>query len=259
MSYVSKDSSLWFNMPMVAGAWQASGAPGINHTLQNMKNGGVDAFRLTSPAYPAWSAQNGWMFNGSTTYLDTGYIRTAYVKTAFLISIKYTGTLSWRYLFGAKPASGNGIGMTVGTLTSTLYWIGSGGSTAWGPNQHRDMVAGGGYHGRSGDYYEAYVDGVRYEGNRYNENYTFPNMYIGGQNANGVFANGVNAQIKAFCILQCPERSAAIMEVIMHQMRYCDANPEWSVWNRRRQWFYLAATASGVPKHADYYARLRNG
>lgn len=31
------------------------------------------------------------------------------------------------------------------------------------------------------------------------------------------------------------------------QMQYCDVNPDWSAWGRRRRWFYAAATAATRP------------
>ena len=79
-------------------AWQAKGAASLAASYTNLNYGGSNL--LTSAVYPTWGT-NGWVFDGSTSYLDT----TVIPSTNMTVFVRFSGgnqTSGYINLFGSS-------------------------------------------------------------------------------------------------------------------------------------------------------------
>jgi hypothetical protein len=59
-------------------------------------------------------------------------------------------------------------------------------------------------------------------------------MFVGKGNSAGWYS-GTNMRAIAICARTL---NAAELWSASRQMQYCDVNPDWSAWGRRRRWYY---------------------
>lgn len=217
---------LWYALPGVVAAWQPVRAPGPLLARYNMAHGGDNRYRATDGTAPTWHGALGWQFNGSSQYLATGVVTTR----------------TWSYLVRFASASANLISLGVvdetggthydfirpRTTTNRQYYLGEAGVTVAGAQTSGVM-------GRAGVtcYLNGMADGTI-------SSFNAPSAlqhYIGALNFNGSAAQYHNGTILAQAFYS-RTLSAADVWTASRQMAYCDVNPDWSVWSRRRQWFY---------------------
>ena len=69
-------------------------------------------------------------------------------------------------------------------------------------------------------------------------------LFIGARNNNDTtIDNYISANILSVAIYQI-NLNASQIYTAYYQMMYCHVNPDWSVWGRRRRWFYAPEVAT---------------
>lgn len=253
MSYVRQDSALWYNLAGVVAAYQPVRAPGPLMARYNQARGGENKYRAEEPTgLPTWSAAIGWKFNNTAPIKH--YTTSLIVSSGWSMFVRFSGESAADVGVLAGSFDGAALrfyvaGAYSGISGKNLY--ANGGIKFDGSSSLSGVIGIAGQQG----YLNGVADGTALNAWNGTNTRTF---YIGCLNQSGTATDATNGYIQSLAVYARVLSKYEILSV-SRQMQYCDVNPDWSAWGRRRQWFYLAATASGVPKHADYYARLRNG
>jgi hypothetical protein len=216
--------------------YQPVAAPGNDICRFNQANGGTNVYCAADGVAPTWSPGAGWTFDGATQYLNTGCtpvsVGSWFVRFVGKATINRmpmgSGTALGTDVIGCIPnwsgAPPNDIVFYNGPYVVAGLAITSGGHvlSASGRQGYRDGLAEGGA-------IEAWV-GPGYA------------CAIGGVSTSGVIAAWWDSSVQAVAIYS---RSLSPAEVwrVTQQMKYCDINPDWSAWGRRREWYFMGAAA----------------
>jgi len=215
-------ADLWHSMSGVVAAYQPVRAPGPLLARYNMAHGGDNRYRAINGTAtdPSWVSNRGW--NVLANYLLTGWVP---VKNSFTVLVAYTGGAgAWGDLLYVYNA-GYTIALTqYSTVTNKRHYEKGGAYDAAVTGPARGVLA------ISGD--SGYLDGAL-EVAAIGTNWGSSNaaLQIGNTNCS------TSQYIRAVACVARPASAAEVWQA-SRQMAYCDVNPEWSVWGRRRQWFY---------------------
>lgn len=234
------DPSLWFNLPGVAAAYQPVRAPDSLSARYNMAHGGDNRYRAVPGMLPAWSWVAGWTFNGSTQHLLTGLSPTS--DAAWSALVRFSGA--------PDETESALIGATSSLMISPGWWGTVRYYYAGGVTQSPRAAAGVlGIAGRSA-YRDGALDATWTAGAWFDGE-----LAIGAALVSGTVQWHIAASIQAIAIYT-RTLSAAEMWLASQQMKYF--NPAWSVWGRRRQYYY-APTAAFQAAWAERANRLIGG
>jgi hypothetical protein len=119
------DTDLWYLTTGVVAAdvicaYKPKGAVSLAASYSNLANPGTQDAIATVP--PTWNSTDGWIFNGTDQYLDTG----AYPTSDWSVLIKFSDfSLLGRYLLGVEDYDINGM-FSFGDNSSLhdVYYIG---------------------------------------------------------------------------------------------------------------------------------------
>lgn len=238
------DPKLWFNSPGIVAAWQPVRAPGPTLARYNQANGGSNQYKATDGTAPTWAARTGWYFNGaSSQYLNTGVTATNNQQWSMLV--RFSGlvtTAQYKILMGAYNSASPYQGILLsGHWDSLSVMYMNGGNVKVSP---QITTGGSGVLGLAG--VQGYRNGLA-DGSAIGAVAgTFYPIRIGaGGIQTGNAAGHITGYIQA-AVIYSRTLSAAEMWAVSRQMAYCDVNPDWSAWGRRRRWFYAAATAADL-------------
>jgi len=107
-------------------AYQPKGAASLADSYTDLTGNGNDA---APGVAPAWDATNGWKFNGSTHYLDTGIVVSSGTWSALCQFTSYTSSGDYHDLFGAYGGSGDNFAILpyydAGGSVRYLYGVGA--------------------------------------------------------------------------------------------------------------------------------------
>jgi hypothetical protein len=229
-----RDPRLCWNWPGVVAYFQPVGCPGGSLLARyNMAHGGDNRYRAESAVLPAWSPLAGWSISSSTQWLDTG-IFVSDGNWSCVYRFQITGTGVGRGFFGHRQ-SGCAFGIGNSGAGGLYFWNGglrTGGSSA-------SAIIG--ISAR-----QAYRDGLPYLA----EIATGAAWPATTPIAIGRYygENSEIATVHAAAAFYSVQLSPVKMALASHQMAYCDRNPAWSVWSRRREWYYSAEVAAAVAR-----------
>lgn len=225
------DPTLWFNLPGIVAAWQPVRAPGSLLARYNQAHGGDNRYKATDGTAPSWSGALGWVFNGSSTYLKTGVVP----DDIGTLAIKFSGAALTGDNVTIGSRSSGSVGMFIQNSNSTNRVYVNGAFKSVSPCITTGVMA------ISNN--KAYLNGILEAGDISTSPYSITyEIYVGCLNNGGSPAIYRAANVQAV-VYYNRALSAAEMWTISRQMAYCDVNPDWSAWGRRRKWFYLAQTA----------------
>jgi len=231
---VRSDPSLWFNLPGVVAAYQPVRAPGPLLARYNQAHGGDNRYRaeLAAGALPVWSAVEGWYFPGTTSELSIGL----YAYSDWSLLVRYTGV---------SPVAFND---TILHCGNSLPRLSAGGS--WGTSTSQINRWGNGYLiWTVADSTQGVVAAVGADGykNGVAGGTSFGTWTIGTPSAVALSYNLAARTVKIQAGLVCSRiLSPAEVWHASRQMQYCDVNPAWSAWGRRRQWYYGPQVAATI-------------
>lgn len=226
------DSSLWFNLPGIVAAWQPVRAPGPTLARYNMANGGDNRYKATQVGTVNWNGYAGWIFSANiNNYFTTDVIAMSgwslfcrfsnSTSSADVLCGSYDGAALRFYVAGlwnnAKNLYGNGGLVQAGANTEGVIAVAGQQGYANGLPVGSEISAWSGTNTRK--------------------------FYIGCYNESGTAKYPVNGNIQCIVIYERVLSPAEVWQA-SRQMAYCNVNPDWSAWGRRREWFYLAPTAS---------------
>jgi hypothetical protein len=226
-------SSVWYNLPGIVAAYQPVAAPGFLYARINVAHNmrQPNTYSATPGVAPTWAPATGWTFNGSTQYLTTSLIVP-------------NGT--WSLLAEYRNPTGQ-IGFICGARTdifSSKRTIAVGNSDNlvgfWQNGGYRSVAdsALGGSKAVAGQI--AYKDGAFYNTLDAWSGVGTASIYIGALNDDGALVFPFAGSIRAVSLLSRPLSAAEVWQA-SQQMKYCDANPEWNCWSRKRRYWYAAA------------------
>lgn len=231
MPYRPRSTDLWFNLAGVVAAYQPVAAPDPRAARMNVSHDARRAgvYAATDGVAPTWAGHTGWMFNGSTQYLDTSLWPSQIAQTNSVL-VRYS---SW---------TRSSYSMLLGTFFSESgtreFNIGKNGTYSIANHGILNVTlpTGGvvGFAGTAG-----YIDGVNVGTLNSPGVYTTGRLLLGAATYynDGLAYYFATASIQAALIA---ERTLSPAEVALtsRQMAYCHVNPDWSVWERRRRYYY---------------------
>lgn len=225
------DTSLWWQMSGVVAAYQPIAAPGPLWARYNMAHGGSNRYCAVMTGALTWSSRRGWGGFSISNYVNSGVVPTA--TSAMLCRFADGAGGAWREVCGSAGTLETRFRLApvsaLNTANRSYHFANK--------NQLGGAAVGGGVLGMtpSTGYYNGLADASiasAWSG------VTFP-VLIGTWSSGGTpQSQAWDGTIQAWMIAQRP-LSSAEMWTASRQMAYCDVNPEWSVWSRRRQWYYM--------------------
>ena len=229
MAFRPRSDSVWYNLPGAIAAWQPVRAPDQLTARQNIVRDGRTAGEYKADGtLPAFSPLTGWEFSaGSSHYIDTGIVP----DRNYSVFVRFSGGLSPNsaYLFGTQSyfvQNWDGTTFRYSLINSTFQTLGNLTAGVVG-------IVGNGYTNGKG-YQNGRLD-VSGLGN--GSEPTWYTLFLGALNNAGTPANHLTANIQAAIVLDAPPSPDVVM-MLSHQMAWCDVNPEWSAWGRRRKYYF---------------------
>jgi hypothetical protein len=240
-------SDLWANLPGIVAAWQPTRCPGGSLLARyNMAHGGDNRYLATPGIAPAWSGASGFVFdNSATQYLNTGLIPVMDTSWSLFVRYAYASGGTYPTVCGVRQGTTGGaqdfiVAADDGATGTANYGrlrngVGNTGLQL-GPPRVEGVV---GFSGLTG-----YVNGVN-AGTLVSAATTNTRpFYIGAMNAAGSPNYFFPGTISCLVVV-ARTLSAGEVWAVFRQMAYCDVNPDWSVWARRRQWYIPSAQVAG--------------
>lgn len=233
-----RSTDVWFNAPGIQAAYMPISAPDSLAARQNVGNDLRMAGRHTAQpgALPTHDPRTGWVFvAASTQYLTTGVVP----QNSWSLLIRYSdGVISGNaFIVGTREAS---------TISTFGAWLTTGGASYLGNSALLNIgVVSAGVAGIANK--AAYLNGAS-AGTIGAGTYPFTVPIVIGANPGPSFP--VSAKVQAVAIAST-SLSSAHMTQYSRQMAYCERNPDWSAWGRRRHYYYAqtvtaAAGAVGI-------------
>lgn len=232
------DTSLWYNSPNVMAVYQPVRAPDSFLARFNMARGGDNRYKATPGTLPTWNAATGWTGNASNMHLKTGIILPVGTQASYTLLVRYTNAAlgategiagsvnfaDFRNGFGVGGIFGGYImnGQAVAVTLPASGVVGVAGNTAY-----INGVASGSIAASANDI-----------GSRNLFLLAFNNANAGTENP-GYYSD---ASLYAFGLWNYVLPPAQI-RAATRQMAYCDVNPDWSVWSRKRRYYYAPSQA----------------
>lgn len=242
MSYVSRDSRLWFNLAGIVAAYQPIRAPGPMLARYNLGLGGNNRYKATPGTAPTWNSISGWYFTGASSTLACGFTGGASQQESLIVS--YAGAS-----LGTPFGDINSIECRIAWWNGgpRLYKNGNQNSSTGSAVTKAIMCVAG----RQG-YLNGVADGMAIGAGTT----TAQNIAFNPAPASSPFTGYVLAAAFYRRVL-----SPAEVLAISRQIAYCNVNPDWSAWGRQRQWFYASQSsvmhqsASGATSPSGALAR----
>ncbi len=234
--YRVKSNAIWHSLPGVEAVYQPIGAPDSFAARFNVGawHRMVGKYTATPGVLPTWSPEKGWTCSG--TSLKTGIIATSAAWT-YLASFANAPSASEGTIIGAWTESGGRKMIWLQPYPNSSgrqYRNGGGTSTAALPGMNAGvigMAATTGYINGIADVTVAtgYPPGLEF--------------WIGSVNKDGTSDRWFSGIIKSL-LLASRTLTPAEMWLASRQMAYCEVNPDWNAWARRRQYFFAPSAAA---------------
>ena len=235
--YRVRSTDLWYNAPGVVAAYQPVAAPDAFAARQNVSNDlrRVGVYDAKLGVAPAWSAANGWYFDGTSQYFNSGVIPQK--TTSALVRFANAQVSNYQTLFGSFGAFG--VYFTIGNAVA----ISHGPYIIYGNTEYRGATSSctKGVLGLAAG--KCYQDGalVTVLGG-WSGTATMP-IYLGAYNP--LLWTYVPSSAQQAAMITHVDLSHAHMVQYSRQMAYCHVNPDWNAWGRRRQYFYAPSQMAG--------------
>lgn len=238
------DSQAWWNLPGVVAVYQPVRAPDPKRARYNMAHGGDNRYQAVEGVAPTWHGATGWTFDGATQVLNT-QVEPGNYWSIFLRVTDVPNVNAYRTGIGQRRGSSGTDGLMIrvnNQLNAHAYIY-----QAYAPVGN--YVASGVYAiaGTSG-YLDGAVETAALNGTGVNP---IP-IAIGANNQPSSDHGWTPAEYTAGTVraaaIYSRVLSAAEVWLVTQQMKYCDVNPEWSAWGRRRRYYYAppqGATLAG--------------
>ncbi len=227
-----KSRDVWFNLPGCVVAYQPVGAPDKVSALQNVSNnfGRLGQYTAMPGIAPTFSPSRGWTFDGTTQYLDTQVIPLFLNNfTYYSMICQFSGVSAYGILCG-EFTSGARFDISPYNQFADQHAYNNGGNGA-----ARGVRLSSGNMAMAGS--APYLNGVP-DGASLATGFTTNTLSIWIGNRNGS-AQLLGCKISAFSIYSRTLSSPEIFQAA-YQMKYCNMNPDWSAWSRKRNWYFAA-------------------
>lgn len=221
-----RNDQLWANLPGIVAAYQPVRAPGPLLARYNMAAGGQSRYMATvgGGLVPVWNPITGWRSLRTRPWLATGIAGMTVGAGGWSMLVQFRNAVSGGggYLCGYYSGVSNSFAIYP-TLASKVFY-----TTNSDNSQSPELTAG----------HLAIAGATGYRNGLADKALAGTGAVSGTITLCGSgTTEGADANILAVAIYS-RTLSAVEMWTASRQMAYCDVNPEWSVWGRRRQWFY---------------------
>jgi len=225
------DSSLWFNHPACIAAYQPVRGPDPLQVRYNQAHGGDNRYKAVDVVVgTVWTGSVGWQFNISA-YLNTGITFSGMPGYTAIARYVLGASQVFSAVFGVRNAATMRFGL-FGQYNSTDVNYGYGSTSAVINPKASGVFAVTNYGYRNGVAETTALTWADISASL--------GMYIGARNNNGSADYPFEGTIQAIAFFG---RVLSSHELWTHsrQMQYCDVNPDWSAWGRRRKWCLVTA------------------
>lgn len=222
-----KSNAVWHSLPGVEAVYQPIGAPSPVDALLNVGHDHrmVGRYTATAGVLPAWSAATGLTFNGTGQYLRTKLIP---LSTWTVIARISRATGSYLFIIGTQNwglFQYDTLTYYNGSNVSVAPYLATGVAGMAGPQGFRNGIASGAATTGSG-------------------NASGYDIFLGNRNDYGApWNNGFVGNLLSVLIASRPFTPAE-MWLASRQMAYCEVNPDWNAWGRRRNYYYAPSAAA---------------
>lgn len=236
--YRVRSTDVWYNVPGIVCAYQPVAAPDAFAARQNVSSDARRAgvYMAVPGVLPTWASATGWTFDRALgQYLSMG-AGLLLKPTTVLIRMTRAGS-SFRGVLGG---SANGcfailVWNTNVLMFQTQYTLGIFTSSAAYPAAETTFAFSYSVTG----VYAYYLNGLLTQSGTNDISVSRQTNRI-GYSPDGTFTGKIAAL--AIC-----NRTLSPAEIWLasRQMAYCNVNPDWSAWGRRRQYFYAPSQMAG--------------
>ena len=241
---LKSDPSLWYAMPGVVAAYQPIACPGgALLARSNVAHGGTGRYpAVVVGAAPGWSPARGWIFSGAEYLTTAGHGSSGYDVTPWTMMIQFDNA-------SLVPIMNGLCGINWFDMASKYYGLHQyrNGSTT---NVSGALTAGN--MALAGQW--PYLNGVVDSAAPFTADWQASNpIWIGrNEHALGTF------DARAFLLVNRVLSPAEVFSAA-RQMAWCHANPDWSVWGRRRRYYYAPSEMAAAAIYARRHQALRAG
>lgn len=234
--YRVKSNAVWHSLPGIICAYQPIAAPNPLAARQNVAHGGArfGVYTAALGVAPTWAGANGWTFNGSTTYLRTNLYPSYSISV--LVRFSNAAALNNGQLFGSysTPIGNSRYGIIPNsTIPGVAYSYDE--SVVVTPGLSSGVLGIAGAAGYRNGIFDATLSAT--------ETVSSATMDIGRRNNATVPDLYYSGNIQAIVFVS---RTLSFAEAWLasRQMAYCEQNPDWNAWARRRRYYYAPQAAT---------------
>lgn len=225
--YRVRSTDVWFNLPGVVAAYQPVAAPGPLLARYNQAHGGDNRYRAVDGTAPTWEAATGWRMSASArTHLVASGLKA---NTVQCVLVAYANVTS----VGAVLSEDSyGVWDVWPYYSASALRFRRGGDIATGTSTPAGVI---GFNGQ-----DAIKDGAT-TGTIPTGTIPTGTVWLCGKPYAGDSPD--NGLVRAILLVSRLFSPAEIWHA-SRQMAYCDVNPEWSAWGRRRRYYYAPEQAA---------------
>jgi hypothetical protein len=228
-------SRLWFNLPGAVVAYQPAGAPNPTAATINVAHNQAHPLRyraVTSGAgvAPTWSPRTGWSFDGSSQWLRTNMVP----NNGWSAIVRYTGASGNNCIF-TNHDTPDGARFAINPTHSLGVIYQSGKYVAAAPALAAGILAFAGQQG----YRNGLPDGSAIDP------WTGTNSYVIDLASYDEGSLNYPCVIAAIAFYNRTLTPVEMWNVYL-QIKYCDVNPDFSAWGRRRHYWIVPPEAAAV-------------
>lgn len=240
--YRVKSNAVWHSLPGVVAAYQPIAAPDPFASRQNVAHSGArfGVYTAMPGVLPTWSGAVGWVFNGTTQFLSIGDVLLVNSQGTLIVRFASSGSTA-ACLVGVSDGVKGGVAtlFSPGLVTSRVRY-------AYGNQAHEiepNLTSGVVGVSLSGGYRNGILNTAVFSPS-WSGIVQFP-LFAGALNLAGTAQSFLTGSIQ--CILLARRTlSPAEMWLASRQMAYCEQNPDWNAWARRRRYYYAPSEISAL-------------
>lgn len=245
MPYGAKSTNVWYNLPGVVVAYQSIAAPDPFAAQQNVAYNGArfGVYTAMPGVLPTWHGALGWTLNGTSHYFTTNLVPGG-INWSMFVRFSGGALSGTRSVCGAYSSAGGNKYFNLSTYNAGKTYHSLGDNYL---DITRSLTAGVMGFASKTAYLNGLVDGT-IPGAGSPPTHT---ISLGCRNSVGTNDQFFAGNIQALGIYS-RELTRSEAQLVSRQMAYCEVNPDWNAWSRRRRYYYAPQAVAGAAFQAAW-------